>query len=140
VADYRSMFDRDFIGVWDLQGRDVVVEIASVKAGELVSQGNKKSKKPILHFKGREKGMVVNKTNAHVIAAMYGNDTDKWVGQRITIFPTTTTFGRTELECIRVRPGIPKGKTSAAPEGVPVGGPVPHDPETGEVREPGSEG
>ena len=44
------------------------------------------------------------------VAAMYGSDTTKWVGQRITIYPTTTQVGRDTVDCIRVRAMIPKGK------------------------------
>ena len=108
MSDWRGMFDRDHIGAWDLDGRDVTVTIESVKATVLTAQGGKSNKKPVIHFKGKEKGFVCNKTNAKAIAAMYGNDTSKWVGQRITIYPTTTSFGNETKECIRVRPGIPK--------------------------------
>lgn len=109
MSDYRSFFDKEFIGAWDLAGRDVVVEIAAVKAGK-VGHGNKASKKPILSFKGKSKTMTCNITNAGVIAQLYGNDTRKWVGKRITIYPTMTSFGGKEVDCIRVRPQIPGGK------------------------------
>lgn len=107
-TDYRSMFDRDYIGAWDLMGRDVTVTIAKVAPGVLTGKGNRKDKKPIVHFEGREKGLALNKTNAKTIAGMYGNDTTKWVGKRITLYPTTTSFGsETGLDCIRIRSGVP---------------------------------
>ncbi len=107
MADYRSMFDRDFLGHWDLQGKDCVVTISEVKGKTLTAQGNKKSKKPIVFFEGKTLGMVFNKTNCKTVASMYGNDTTKWVGKKITLFPTTTQFGNETKECIRVRPGVP---------------------------------
>lgn len=132
MPDYRSMFDRDYIGAWDLLGKDVTVTIARVEAGTLTSQGNKKTKKPIVWFEGREKGLALNKTNARTIADMYGNDTVKWVGKRITIWPTTTQFGRETVECIRVRPNVPGAQkrsnggvqkdVEAADDGAPVAG------------------
>lgn len=112
--DYRQMYDKEHLGAWDLQGRDVVVTISAVKAGQLVGEGGKKAKKPIISFEGKEKTFACNITNARAIAGMYGNDTSKWVGERITIYPTVTQFGGKEVECIRVRPQKPQGGKSDA--------------------------
>ena len=39
MPDYRSMFDREYIGAWDLPpGRDAVVVIREVKGAELTAQ------------------------------------------------------------------------------------------------------
>ena len=47
MPDYRSMFDREYIGAWDLPpGRDAVVVIRDVKGAELTAQGGRKAKKP----------------------------------------------------------------------------------------------
>jgi hypothetical protein len=47
--------------------------------------------------------MVMNKTNAKLIASHYGDDTDNWTGKEITLYPTTCqAFGET-VPCIRVR-------------------------------------
>lgn len=108
MADYRSMFDRDYIGAWDLpEGRDAVVKIARVE-GVTVSNGTKKSKKPVVFMEGKEKGFLCNKTNAKAIAGMYGNDVEKWVGKPIAIYATTTQFGNDTVQCIRVRPTVPQ--------------------------------
>lgn len=109
-----SMFDRDYIGAWDLPaGRDVVVTIESVKAGELTAPGGRKNKKPVIRFVGREKGLALNKTNAKAIIGMYGTETSAWAGKRIAIYATRTTFGAEEVDCIRVRPSIPRGQAIA---------------------------
>lgn len=107
MADYRTMFDRDYIGAWDLGGKDATVTIANVKAGELTGQGGKKAKKPVVLFEGKEKGFALNKTNGKIIAGMYGPDTTAWVGKKITIYPTMTSFGSEQVECIRVRTMVP---------------------------------
>lgn len=118
ATDYRGMFDRDYIGSWDLEGREVTLVIASVKGETLTAPGAKKSKRPVVKFEGKEKGMVFNKTNANITAKMYGPDTTKWVGKRITIYPTTTKFGADTVDCIRVRPTIPTdGKKPAREPG-----------------------
>jgi len=109
MPDYRSMYDGKYVGSWDLPG-DVVVTISKVEAVEVVSAGDKHNKRPVLTFAGTEKGLVCNKTNGKTIAAMYGTDTTKWLGKKITLYPTTTSaFGAT-VDCIRVRPVKPKGQ------------------------------
>lgn len=110
MADYRTLFDKEHLGAWDLQGRDVTVTIEDVKGGVLIGEGGKKAKKPILKFVKKEKTMACNVTNARTIAGMYGNDVNGWKGKRITIYPTITQFGGKEMECIRVRPTVPTEK------------------------------
>lgn len=118
MADYRTMFDREYIGAWDITGRDATVTIAKVEAKRLKSARGD-DLKPILHFEGKEKGFVCNKTNAKTIAGMYGNDTAKWIGKAITLFATTTSAGGETVECIRIRPQIPRaanGRKRTDPE------------------------
>ena len=115
MAHYMTMFDRDYIGAFDLDGKDATVTIVSVTAGQLTAPGGKKNKKPVVKFEGKEKGLALNKTNCKTIAGLYGVDTEAWVGKQITLYPTTTTFGAEEVHCIRVRPTIPaNGKKARA--------------------------
>ena len=111
MGDYRKMFDSEYLASWDLE-KDTTVEMAQVVLGEVQGKNGDATKKPILYFKGAKKGMVLNKTNGKIIAAMYGNDTDAWVEKSITLYATTCeSFGDT-VDCIRVRPGVPQ--TAAA--------------------------
>ncbi len=110
MPDVRSMYDKEFLYSFDLQGRDVTVEIERVKGGEVTGTGGKKSKKPVLYFKGKEKGLALCITNVRVIASIYGSfDSEVWLGKRITLYPTTTTFGKDTVDCIRIRPTKPVG-------------------------------
>lgn len=130
MPDVRTMFDKAYLYAYDLQGRDVTVTIAKVTGGTLVGTGGKSSKKPIIFFQGAKKGLALNITNAKTIAAMYGGSfkSEDWIGKRITLYPARTSFGGTEMDCIRIRPTIPKSNTKDAP-------PVEEAPE----REPGSD-
>ena len=103
---FMSMFDRNYIGHFDLQGREITVSISKVVGGELTAQGGRKSKKPIIYFEGKEKGMICNKTNSKTIASMYGNYVEEWVGKKITLYVSTTRNpdGTGDVECIRIRP------------------------------------
>lgn len=109
MPDVRMLFDKEFLYSFDLQGRDVTVVIDRVKAGVLTGVGGKKNKKPILYFRGKEKGLGLNITNARTIAGMYGGfESEKWIGKSITLYPSTTTFGDKTVDCIRIRPEVPR--------------------------------
>jgi hypothetical protein len=107
MPDYRGMYDKDYIGHWDLEGKPVTVTIREVKAGDLTQQGGRKSKRPLVFFEGAEKALVLNKTNGKIIAGLYGTKTEGWVGKKITMYPTITNFGSETVECIRVKPEVP---------------------------------
>lgn len=109
------LFPSEYIGAADLKGRDVTLTIAAVKVTELKMQGGKSSRKPVVHFVERpEKKLVLNKTNAKTIAAVTGTgEALQWVGKRITLFPTTTTFGRQTMDCVRIRDRAPAQAESA---------------------------
>ena len=118
--DYRSMFDKKHLGAWDLQDRDVTVEITKCVQGELRNKQGK-DRKPIVHLKGTEKTFPLCKTNADAIANMYGPKVSAWVGKRITIYPTMVPFGSQMVAAIRIRPGVPAAsKKSEAVESQPV--------------------
>ena len=72
----------------DLKGKDVTLTIASV-AMEKVGDDHKL----VAYFRGTEKDLVLNKTNANCIAQMYGDETDRWLGMPVTVIPTQTEFG-----------------------------------------------
>jgi len=119
MPDYRSMFDRKYVGAWDLEGKEVTVRIVRVTAETLKNKAGE-NKKPVVYFEGTDKGFALNKTNAKTIAAMYGNDTAAWSGKLITLYATSVSFGNETTDAIRVRPGIPKGKPATVRADVPV--------------------
>src|SRR5882672_4889389 len=112
LTDYRSLYDKDFIGAWDLHGGDMTVTIKKVIGGQLTSIGGRKSKKPVIYMAHTEKGFALNATNGKTIAALYGNFTEKWVGKQITLYKSMTRSpdGSGDVECIRVRPAMPDGE------------------------------
>jgi hypothetical protein len=140
VPHWKSHMDRDYLFAFDLNGKDVTLTIDRVVGGEIVGPGGKKSKKPLCYFReGREKKPLgLNSTNCKAIAALYGNDTDGWVGKRITLFPTTTQMGGETVDCIRVRPRAPadaprgsRAAPSAPADQSDQGDPPPPDDEPG---------
>ena len=109
MPHYKSFFDRDYIYAFDLNGKEHTVTIDRVTAGELTSVGGRKTKKPLLYFKGRNKPLALNSTNAKIIAKMYGTDVNGWTEKGIIIYPTITQMAGEDVDCIRVRPYLPNG-------------------------------
>lgn len=72
--------------------------------------------KACVYFQGDERGLVLNVTNKNTLVEMFGPDTDDWVGQTVTMFPTTTTWNNKMVPCIRLmRPIV---HANAAPQPV----------------------
>ena len=109
MPDYRRMFDdKEHLYAFDLEGREVTVQIEKVFPGVLKGDKGRESKKPMVKFVGKDKKLALNKTNGKTISKLYGKDTDDWAGQWITIYPTTTEFGGETVDCIRVKPLVPQ--------------------------------
>lgn len=141
MPDFRSMYDSNYLYAFDLKGRDVTVTIRDVRAVK-VKNSEKEEKKPIVYFKESKdaRGLVLCKTNGKSIAQMYGNDTDAWIGKRVTLFAAMVdAFGKT-VEAIRIRPMIPKASAKGGEFSDAPLAPSPEAPEHAEVREPGEDG
>lgn len=79
-------------------GREVSVNIESF---EMVELDNKK--KVCLKFQNKEKGLVLNKTNAVAISHVYGNDCSAWAGKPLFLFSTKVDYAGQMVDAIRVR-------------------------------------
>lgn len=102
-------FPSNYIKAADLQDRNVLVKMDRVdveKIGE--------DEKPVLYFVGKEKGLVLNKTNASNIAGIYGDDTNDWRDQELVLFPAMVDFQGKTVEAVRVRGPQPKDRQRRA--------------------------
>ena len=102
-------FPSNFLKVDDLQNRRVQVTIANVAIEEVGD-----SNKPVVYFKGKDKGLVLNKTNAAMIEEIAKTDEmDNWTGAQIVLYPARVDFQGKRVPAIRVDyPG--NGKPVAA--------------------------
>jgi hypothetical protein len=116
-------FPSNYIKASDLAGRAVAVVIDRVAVEEV---GRNKDTKPVLYFRGKEKGLVLNRTNSNKISEIAGSkDTEDWAGVTVAIYPTTTEFGGETVECIRVKAVPPRQQQPApAPKPQPVAPPA----------------
>lgn len=102
-----SAFPSAYLKASDLGTSQPLVTIDRV---EVEPVGRDREMKPVLYFRGKEKGVVLNKTNSNMIATVTGSrDTDDWTGCQIRLYATTTEFGGETVECIRIKaPGAQK--------------------------------
>lgn len=87
----------------DLRKQEHKVAISDVKLAEFNKDGVQQRKLE-LHFAGRDKTLLLNKTNSDAISYIHGPDTDAWIGKEIILYPTLTQFGGRQVEAIRIRP------------------------------------
>ena len=137
----RDMFDNQYLAADDLRDREWTLTISKVVPGKLRKKDGKFDARPIVHFSELEAkatkdkpamALVLNRTNAKTVKALYGKETRDWVGRRITIYPTTCdSFGKRDVPCIRVKDEEPpetKAKKPAPPQDEPnPDGPEPPD-------------
>lgn len=111
MANINDAFPSKYIKATDLKGTEPVVAIDRV---EYEAVGREKDRKAVVYFQGKEKGLVLNKTNAMKIVQLSGSgDTDDWNGFRIKIYATETEFAGETVECIRIK-AAGNGKAMAA--------------------------
>lgn len=109
-------FPSNYIKAADLQGGSPTVTISHVTSEEIGDD-----RKLVLYFQGKEKGMVLNKTNANNVASIYGPETDDWQGKRVTLAVAWVDFQGRSVEAIRIRPPAVGSKAAqAAPAQAPV--------------------
>ena len=105
--DINSAFPGDFLKAADLQNKAVGVIIDRVEMKDVGGDH-----KPVVFFQGKDRGLVLNKTNANTIADMYSSETGNWTGAEITLYPAEVEFQGRMVMAIRVR--APNNQTVAA--------------------------
>ena len=96
----------DFLKAADLKGKGVKLVISKVDMQEFDEKGDSgpyKAKKLILSFEGTEKQMVCNKTNGRSLGAVFGDETDTWIGKEIKLFTAQVDYQGTQVPAIRVQ-------------------------------------
>ena len=93
-----EFFPSNYVKASDLNGKELTLTMANVEREKLGEDY-----KPVLYFKGAKKGLVLNKTNTNTIGDAYGDDSDAWFGQPITLFSAMVEFAGKLQPAIRVK-------------------------------------
>lgn len=154
--DYDILFPGRFLKAGEFQGRDVTLTITEVTTEELPQDKGGDRVRGIIAFQETKKKLVLNRTNGECFKALWGRETDAWIGHHVTLYPAEyqgdvairvkgspdiTEAVDAEIKLPRKRPFmmklIPTGKRNQKPA------PKRPDPSSGEVpenEEPGSYG
>jgi hypothetical protein len=92
-------FPSNYLKSSDLKGTTPTVTMSHVISEQLGDD-----RKLVLYFQNKEKGMVLNKTNANNIASIYGPETEGWTGKKVMLAVAWVDFQGRSVEAIRVRP------------------------------------
>jgi hypothetical protein len=84
-----DIYPSKFLKVADLQTKPLEAVIREVRIEQVGMDGDEK---PVLYFRNKTKGFVLNKTNALAICARYGDVLDDWAGRPIILYPARTPF------------------------------------------------
>lgn len=103
-----EQFSSNWLKAADLKGQPRTVTIQEVKLEPVGQDGEKM----ICYFAGKDKGLVLNKTNANTIAASLGDDTVGWGGKQIVLMSTKVPFQGQMVDAIRV--SVPSDQTGSA--------------------------
>lgn len=127
--DINNSFPSNYLKAADLQNKTVKLTIRTVIEEKMGSDI-----RPVLYFQGKDKGMVLNKTNAMTIAQMFGPETDNWQGGDIEVFPAFVDYQGKQVQGLRVRmpvrqvqPAQGSNNNWQAPQNAPARQPVPAD-------------
>jgi hypothetical protein len=76
--------------------RLTIEEIAEQEVGD--------EPKVVVRFKAADQALVLNKTNASILAEKWGDDMEDWHGQTVLLKADKTPFNGKLVPCIRVEP------------------------------------
>lgn len=112
MPNINDIFSGSFLKADDLKGQSPTVTIESVEVKDFDD-----GKKLILHFVGKDRALIMNKTNANICAEVLGSsDTEDWEGKRITLTVRKVEFQGKIVPAIRVSLDPPTtGKAKPAP-------------------------
>lgn len=110
MVNINDEFPSKYLKASDLQGHAVKVTIKDVGSEQIGGD-----RKLIMYFTGKDKGMVLNKTNARTIGDVFGDDTDDWRGKAVEVFAMKVDFQGRMVDGLRVRVLPAKASASIAP-------------------------
>jgi hypothetical protein len=101
-----DIFPGKYLRAADLDGREPIVTIDRVEVETLGDDS-----KPVMYFTGKEKGLVMNKTNwSATVEITDEEDSDDWAGHKVKLVTRKVEFQGKRVPAIRIE----EAGTSAA--------------------------
>lgn len=108
-----DIFPSRFLKAHDLGGKAFTLTIRAITL-EDVGHGAEKESKLTLAFEKATKMMLLNRTNAMIIASMYGPETDAWKGKAVTVYSARVKAFGAWHDALRIKEQIPARNVGAA--------------------------
>lgn len=103
--------DNRFLKAPDLKGRKIRVRIESFTVEDFKDMRGGSKKQIVLKFHGAQKVLGLNKINTKMIASMYGEEIDNWLGQEVVLYPSKTQNQTGEIvDCVRIEYQFPQAQ------------------------------
>jgi len=100
--DINTAFPSKWLKSEDVQGAPVIATITSCEMVTLKTEGGEDIK-PAVFFEETEKGLILNRTNANMIADLLkSEDTEQWRGKKIGLRSERVSFKGKLVPSIRV--------------------------------------
>ncbi len=101
-----DLFPSRFLKAHDLNGKPYTLTISNVSL-EDVGHGAEKESKLTLAFEKATKMMLLNRTNAMIIASLYGPETDAWKGKAVTVYSARVKAFGAWHDALRIKEQVP---------------------------------
>ncbi len=107
--------DNEFPSQWlkasDFDEDGTVMTIASYQRESIKNRDGVMEAKPVLYFRGNDKGLILNKTNAAKLTKLFqSGNTDDWIDQPVKLYSTEVQFGVDTVQAIRIKQAALPGK------------------------------
>jgi len=109
TTHWRNLFENKsmLLGSHNLnEGEELVCEICNTGIQNIKNKNGKDESVPVILFNNAPP-MVLNITNTKMIASLYGDLYDNWVGKNIQVYATKVKAFGSVTTALRVRPIIP---------------------------------
>ena len=103
-------FPSKYLRCADLQGRTISAQIADV-----VTEQMGKDMRPVIYFTGKQKGLVINKTKAMLLADAWGPETPNWIGRQVSLRPDKALYEGKVTDAIAISPVFQQPEAAPAP-------------------------
>lgn len=105
-----DVFPSSYLKAEDLGTSSPTVTIFGVKLEKLGDD-----EKPVIYFQGKEKGLVLNRTNWNMLAEITGqDDSDNWNGKKVKLYVARVDYQGKRVPAIRID-YPPKGSQPTPP-------------------------
>jgi hypothetical protein len=127
MTDVYELYQGQYLRAGNLGGKEHAVQIMQAPA-EMVGQGEKAQQKIVLHLakpngKPLKQKLPLNKTNAMLLASVFGPRTENWIGRTVLLRPERTLMQGAYVDCIRTY--VPPESLGKSPQPVVAAAAVP---------------